>query len=360
MTPYGKLPHYHWWRRSVVGKHWAEVDPVISAPFQLNRKQKIATAGSCFAQHIAQHLRAQGFGYFVSESVDDIVPSELARRFGYGVFSARYGNIYTVRQLTQLFGRAFGTFSSVEDVWTDGNRFYDPFRPFIQPAGFSSAQELVADRESHLAAVKELFEKADVFVFTLGLTECWECRADGTVLPSCPGTSGVGTYDPDKYAFRNFSAFEVTDDLRKFVSDLRKINPEVLIILTVSPVPLIATMENRSVIVSTCYSKAALRVAAEEVSKSEKNVAYFPSFEIVTSNFSVSEMFEGDFREVRPEGVEHVMKLFLRHYCSVDSKSTSEHLRILPDSDETGGRGSLSATLVRAICDEEQLEAQIA
>jgi hypothetical protein len=55
-----------------------------------------------------------GFNYFVAEQAQGLSP-EQARANGYGVFSARYGNIYTVRQLLQLFERAHGHFAPVED-----------------------------------------------------------------------------------------------------------------------------------------------------------------------------------------------------------------------------------------------------
>ena len=35
-------------------------------------------------------------------------------------------------------------------------------------------------------AVREMFERLDVFVFTLGLTEAWRSRIDGAVYPLAP------------------------------------------------------------------------------------------------------------------------------------------------------------------------------
>ena len=43
------------------------LDPVVSAKFTIGRDHKVATAGSCFAQHIARKLQATGFNYFVAE-----------------------------------------------------------------------------------------------------------------------------------------------------------------------------------------------------------------------------------------------------------------------------------------------------
>ena len=79
-------------------------------------------------------------------------------------------------------------------------------------------------------------------------------------------------------------ASDVVADFLTFVDRPRGINPQAKIIVTVSPVPLIATYEDRHVLVSNCYSKAALRVAAEEIVAARPDIAYFPSYEIVMAN----------------------------------------------------------------------------
>ena len=48
--------------------------------------------------------------------------------------------------------------------------------------------DLLADRDHHLAMVRQMFEECDVFVFTLGLTEGWASSVDGAVYPLAPGT----------------------------------------------------------------------------------------------------------------------------------------------------------------------------
>jgi hypothetical protein len=44
---------------------------------------------------------------------------DIALNLGHGVFTARYGNIYTSQQLLQLLRRAFGRFTPKEDVWVE-------------------------------------------------------------------------------------------------------------------------------------------------------------------------------------------------------------------------------------------------
>ncbi|WP_424944772.1 GSCFA domain-containing protein [Aliiroseovarius crassostreae] len=324
--PYLGLPDYQFWKRSFQIPA-SEVDPVVTSKFRIGTSDRIATAGSCFAQHLAKRLARSGFNYFIPENAPQGLSQHEASQNNYGVFSCRYANIYTVRQLHQLFDRCQGKFNDQIGFWEDSNgRILDPYRPQIQPGGFSSVAEATQDRKTHLASVKRMFEELDYFVFTMGLTECWVHKKSGAALPVAPGVAG-GEYDLEQYEFRNFGYEEILSDLQDFLAKLSEINPRAQVILTVSPVPLAATYEDRHVLVSTTASKSILRAVAEHVNRTQNSVHYFPSYEIITGNYTGSSYFETDLREVRSEGVDHVMRLFEKH-CTVQTTpagETSEH-----------------------------------
>ena len=346
--PYRGLADHAYWSRSVARPVPGAIDPLANAPFKISRADRIATAGSCFAQHLAKRLSASGFNYLVVEPGYPRMGTRLATKFNYGTFSARYGNLYTARQLLQLLQRAYGTFVPGEPFWQDGPYWIDPFRPLIQPMGFESLREAELDRIQHLAAVRETMETLDVFIFTLGLTEAWVCKSDGAVLPICPGC-GVGKFDPERYAFRNFEFEEVLADLEAFAASLRQVNPRARIILTVSPVPLVATYSGSHVLPATVYSKSVLRVAADRAARSIENCLYFPSYEIITAPFSHGAYFENDLRNVAEAGVDHVMKVFFRH-LSEESEAPGPGPSSLASAADAGpGRGP---NVMDLICEE--------
>jgi len=238
-NPYLELPDYSFWRRTVANKSLLEVTDWYRKKFDIS-SLRIATAGSCFAQHIGRRLRQQGFDYVDVESAPDTLSYDCHLDHGYGMYSARYGNIYTTRQLLQLFDRAYGEFIPKDVFWEKDDGFVDPFRPTIQPKPFATIDELVESRNCHLEAVKKLFKEAQVFVFTLGLTEAWVSIEDGAVFPVAPGVSG-GRFSPSKYRFMNLNCNDALADMRKFMEKVRQLNPTMKFILTVSPVPLMAT-----------------------------------------------------------------------------------------------------------------------
>jgi len=346
VSPYAELPAAQFWRRAVERVPPSEIDPVGTPPFRIDRRMRIATAGSCFAQNMARVLAREGYAYFVAEPAPENMPPEQARAAGYGVFSARCGNVYTARQLLQLFERAFGLLVPRDEVWLrpDG-RFADPFRPQIEPDGFASADDVRASRERHLTAVRAMFERLDVLIFTLGLTEAWRSVDDGAVFPLAPGVS-AGTIDPARYEFVNFTAAQVKDDLDAFLRRLREVNPGARVVLTVSPQPPIATYEPRHVVVSSAFTKAALRVAADEIERAWPNVWYFPGYELVAGGYNRGAYFQDDLRTVTPQGVEHVMRLFLAH-CADDAVAAP------PGADGLVATETLAD--VDVVCDEEAL-----
>ena len=137
--------------------------------------------------------------------------------------------------LLQLFQRAYGQFQPIEDVWQEAEDvFLDPFRPTSQPGGFISELEMRLDREQHLASVRNMFETLDVFVFTLGLTECWVSRSDGAVFPVCPGVEG-GEFAKNRHVFCNETVDDVVAEMSSFLLLLARVNPRAQVILTVSP-----------------------------------------------------------------------------------------------------------------------------
>ena len=126
----------------------------ICCPLPFSLEDRFATAGSCFAQHIGRNLAARGAVWLDREPAPDFLREEDRARFGYGLFSARYGNIYTARQLLELAREALGEWTPRERVWVKDGRLYDAKRPSVDPVGLAAEEEVLALRERHLAAFR--------------------------------------------------------------------------------------------------------------------------------------------------------------------------------------------------------------
>lgn len=344
-NPYKGLPAYQFWRRSIATVEHHLVNPVTNIRFKIGKDARVGTAGSCFAQHISRRIKALGFNYFVTEAGEGLDDLQRLKR-NYGTFSARYGNIYTTEQLLQLFDEAFGYRVPKDRAWvrSDG-QFVDPFRQQVEPDGFADEAAVIAERDKHLSAVRHLFENTDIFVFTLGLTEAWRSREDGSVFAAAPGVVG-GSFNPERHEFVNFDVAQTYGALETFLKKFHVINPHAKVLLTVSPVPLIATYEPRSVLVSTIYSKSVLRVVAEMAFKEFDWVDYFPSYEIITGSFSGGLYYEPDHREVNALGVSHAMRCFMQNYIEGE----------VSQRNDTPPEAIRKASVTGIICDEEVMD----
>lgn len=342
--PYRDAPRRAFWS-SFAASGFAAQDLGRALPRSLRRGAKVVSAGSCFAANMVPHLERRGLVYVREEYRSRIFEGIAPENLSYGTFSAGYGNIYTARQLLQLLRRCTGQWKPQEDRWHLGKIVVDPYRPGLRYCARSDAEFDLLSAQ-HLQATRRAFEAADLFIFTLGLTEAWVSCIDGAVFPACPGTV-AGEFDPLRHGCVNFTAGEVRADLAAAIAQLRMLNPAVDVILTVSPVPLVATAGRGHVLEATVYSKSVLRVAAEEVVRSSERVAYFPAYEIITGPQAPHGFFANDRRSVTQEAIETVMAAF---FGQMEASDPPAHTDTSQSRDDALAK--LSKLLVERECEE--------
>ncbi|HVT30706.1 MAG TPA: GSCFA domain-containing protein [Lacipirellulaceae bacterium] len=339
VNPYAVKGAAQFWRTAVASIPPEEVCPIPHKRFVINAQDRVATAGSCFAQHVSRHIGTMAGIDFLQTEVS---PADQP------VFSARYGNIYTVAQLRQLLLEATGQLPvpPLALQRSDG-RWVDAFRPTTYTEGFATKADVTTARRAHLDAVRRLFAECSVFIFTLGLIEGWTMSDSKFVLPVHPG---VVTDEDDslEVRFHRYSYEETKSEFIAFWNEFRNINPRVRLIITVSPVPLTATFTDDHVLQATVYSKSVLRSVCGTLENSISDVFYFPSYEIISSHFNNGKYFDSNKRTINEPGISHVMRVFEKTYLISSS-----------ELDDTSGFPSVNKILdtsfsERVICDEEK------
>ena len=272
MAPKGKLVKW-------IFDGWLPKTPVIS------KTDLITTFGSCFATHVSDYLSKRGYN----------VSSRLKWRQTPFViaYSAGLNNVAVIRQQFEwaLEGRKFG-----EVLWHDKQ-----VRPVVP-------DERIRQRTA------ELFNKTEVFILTLGLSEIWENQQTGEVFWRAIPSS---QFRPGVHGFRVLSVKETKTHLEKIISLIREHRgPGARIIFTISPVPLRATFRPVSCMTASCVSKSILRVAVDEVyrGREDPHIYYFPSFEVVQQMWGRA-AYLPDNRHIKPRQVRTLMKIFERYYC---------------------------------------------
>ncbi|WP_422033524.1 GSCFA domain-containing protein [Reyranella sp.] len=360
VSPYADLPPERFWRTGVSEQSPLSVKHLYRKRFEIQADDRIAAAGSCFAQHISRNLNAHGCNVLDVEPAPPGLTAHEAAERGFGLYSGRYGNIYTARQLHQLLMESEGKFEPANIVWEGRGRFYDSQRPNIEPNGFESAAAVLACRADHLRRVRQLISNVDLFIFTFGLTEAWVHRSTGTVYPTAPGTI-AGEHDPSVYEFKNYTVSEVLADFIAVRRIIRSYNRKCKFLVTVSPVPLTATAADTHVLQATIYSKSVLRAACGELYQRFSDIDYFPSYELIASHFSRGFFYEANLRAVSPAGVNVAMQLFFEEHNKLTSGKPSP-ASDGAESDDVGhgpkaGRRAEVANDEDVVCEEAMLEA---
>lgn len=348
--PYARLPPSRFWKSAIADIDFSQLNGIWQPRFPIGESTSIVTAGSCFAQHIGDALRLHGFNWIEAEPAPVDLPTDQHAVQGYGIFSFRLGNIYTAGLLAQWLRWASGHAMPPDEVFVEGNRFFDPFRPRIPADGYPTPDAVREARATSLAAMARMLAHTELFIFTLGLTEAWRNR-NGDIYPMCPGTVR-GTFNPVEHVFHNFSQDEVMRDLEDAIVLLHDFNPTMKFLLTVSPVPLTATATPQHVLAATTYSKAVLRAAAGELYARRNDLDYFPSYELIASPPARGRYFETNERTVRRDGVNFVMAHFLSGLRSV----TAEKLPTSAPPYPSPITGPAELAACNEICDDLVLE----
>jgi|GEM_PF-1002967 len=293
------------------GAFLKDVLPVAKHHPFIDQSTKIGSAGSCFAVEIAQNLIKRGFNYLCLEKTYDPETGTLVMGTDSDdpivQYSCRWGILFNTPSFTQIVENAFGVrplpklLLKLSD--TPPDIYIDPFREAVM---FPSPEAYEIERAKHLENTRKVFLEADVFILTLGLNEAWRYLPDDVYISRNPrNKSMTGLID-----HRTLTVEENVDYLQRFIDVVRAHNPNLKLIVTVSPVPFLATGrgDTQHVISANTHSKAVLRVAADIIVERNTDVFYFPSYEVVT--VCSETVWTEDQRHIHPSAVAKVMETF--------------------------------------------------
>lgn len=252
------------------------------------RDMGFMTIGSCFAEEIRKALTARKVLCYPEYSKIRIDPAHMK----IDTLPAReHMNYYNTFSIRQELERAAGLWSqSADDCWQvhkrdivdgqfvagDHTLYQDPYRRLV----FGRSREDLMEAIGQINAVlREGFQRAQVCVVTLGMTEVFRKKDNGLVCNQVPvygGGSGLR-----ETVFHASDYQENLDNMRVSLKLLKEMNPAVQVVLTVSPVPLHRSFNQHDIFVNNYESKCTLRAVAGQICREHDWVHYFPSFEIV-------------------------------------------------------------------------------
>lgn len=160
----------------------------------------------------------------------------------------------------------------------------------------------------------------------------------------CPGTI-AGVFNEKQHVFTNQTFPFIRQQLTDLIRKVRAVNNKIKFILTVSPVPLTATMSGKHILIANSESKSTLRAISSLFAEQFAFVDYFPSYELINTPISRGIFFEPNQRNINAAGVDFVMKVFFRN-LSLDNHTYESNKQIEP---------SKEVRYDDSLCDEEIL-----
>lgn len=226
--------------------------------------------GSCFASHIADRLARARFHVTANPTGILFNPLSIAAAV-----------------------RAFGTEVRREELQHDAERwFHFGFHgDFAAPTAEEALRRMNAARRAGAGALRA----ADRVILTLGTA--WVYEREGEVVANCHRRPAA------EFTRRRLPVAEIVETLAALIEGPFA-SKEVL--LTVSPVRHLGDG-----LAGNAVSKATLRLAAEELAGGFRNVAYFPSYEILMDDLRDYRFYADDLVHPAPQAVEYVWERFV-------------------------------------------------
>ncbi len=316
--------NYVLWDLSVGKIPWNFLDPIIGEHPVIDKSARLVGMGCCFVQHMIKFLLAFGYTRHVVEQ-----PLE-----NYAFFSARYDFQHSPSQAAQLLKAAYGQIEIPDHagIWRHkGGGWIDALRPGASPV-LPDIQSVKEKRVEHFACVRRSIEEAECLLLSFSGIESLASRSTGILYPVSTGNSDLEPTLHDIAAKTETvsSSFTATKEL---IAIIKRVNPKVKIITAISPMPICFTQFPRQhILVTNSYGKSVLCAVLHEMLDFHKDMHYFPAYEIFSSPYTGGRFYERNMREMTPEGVNFVMRFFLRHFTVDGGKENESNKYAAPEN----------------------------
>jgi len=237
---------------------------------------KIMTLGSCFSENIGSKLQNACFEV-------DINP--------YGVLFNPASIAESIRLL--LDKKVFTT----PDIFQHNSLWGS----FMHSTLFSDSksERCLSKINSRLTAASDYLRKTDYLLLTFGTAWIYKLTETGKTVANCHKVPS------DKFLRQRLSADLIVEMYNNLILELKKTNPELKIVFTVSPVRHWKDGPTENTI-----SKGILLQAIQEITKVHKNTTYFPAYEIVMDELRDYRFYAADMLHPSEVAVDYIFTAF--------------------------------------------------
>ena len=271
--------------------NWQIQVPIPEYAFNLSHSDRVFTLGSCFAQHMADRLLHYKFSCASNSYGTLFHPIPLLQNLTDALKQADIDEALFLERDETVFH-----YSCHSSVWAESK---NNLKKKLQELQLSVAKEL---KESKL------------LILTFGTAFLYQLLS-GKPVANC--------HKQPKNTFTKglSSSEEIQNVFHSFYTELKKQNPKIQILLTVSPVRHI-----RDGVHENNLSKSALLLACDAIQNTFEDLHYFPAYEIVMDELRDYRFYEKDRVHPNDEALEYVWDKFAEAVLTNDSLNLNRDL----------------------------------
>jgi hypothetical protein len=261
----------------------------------------VFTAGSCFADCMGRRLDATRLPVMANPFGTLYNPASIHRALGYAI---RGSTVHSPQSTVN----AAGAVPPPDSYLKNGDIYlnYD----FHSELSSLDAGDLQNRIRTTINRAHDFLSRASLLVITYGTAWVYTRNDTGAIVANC---------HKQPAALFSKSLLTADDIVRSFDTlhrDLMRLNPELRILLTVSPVRhLKDTLELNSV------SKSILRVACHRLQEDYDRVTYFPAYEMMLDDLRDYRFYAADMLHPTPEAEDYIWEHFTGQYFSSELKT---------------------------------------
>ncbi|GAB3171998.1 GSCFA domain-containing protein [Telluribacter humicola] len=249
--------------------------------WKLSKQSAILTMGSCFAEVLGTQLK----------------------NYKFNVLSNPFGTVFNPVSVVKLVRMSLNEELPLMGHFVINNDGICLHHDFHSSLWAPDSQTLDVKLRTRMAEVKQYLLQTDTLVLTLGTSFVYRSVRTDEFVTNCHKI-------PSNLFRKELLSLDVINrELETLVAMLKSYNPNLRLILTVSPV-----RHTRDTLPLNQVSKSILRVACHMLSEAHEHVTYFPSYEIMIDDLRDYRFYEPDLIHPNEVAQDHIFRTFAESF----------------------------------------------
>lgn len=267
--------------------------PIKDSLYRLSHKNNILNIGSCFSENIGERLKERKFPIHINPFGILFNPISIANSLSKVIDNQLFteNNIFEHNTLWHSF-QHHGKFSNIDKLTC-----------------LNGINTSIKTANNHIQDLQYL-------ILTFGTANVFVHKSTNEIVANCHKIPN------NQFERRRLSVQEIVTSLSPQIQRLKIINPQLKVILTVSPVRHI-----RDGLVENQRSKAVLLLAIDNLIKSFDFVEYFPAYELLMDDLRDYRFYEKDMIHPSKIAIDYIWEAFANTYFEEKTKQINLQIK---------------------------------